>query len=90
MNELLANPKGLVILLCFGAVILGLNLSLFGLLRGNKTVQEEASKWGKALSGGQQARRQQDAQLDELHRAVAQFKSQTVDQRKPDDHAPRE
>jgi hypothetical protein len=75
MNELLANPKALLALLCVGALVLSFNLILFGLLRGDKTVQEEISKWGKAAGGGQEVRRQQDAQLDELHRAVAHLKA---------------
>lgn len=79
MNELLSNPKALLALLCVGALVLSFNLILFGLLRGDKTVQEEFSKWGKAVGGGQDARRRQEAQLDELHRAVANLKSQQAD-----------
>ena len=74
MSELLTNPKALVILLCLGGAIVGLNLTLFGLLRGSRSVQAEASKWGKALGGGQELRTRQEAQLSELHQAVAQFK----------------
>ncbi len=85
MSELLSNPKALIGLACLGALILGFNLTLFGLLRGSRTAQEEASKWGKALMGGQTARRQQEAQLDELHQAVANLKSQSTD-RPTDDH----
>jgi L-arabinose isomerase len=80
MNGLLANPKALLALFCVGALVLSFNLILFGLLRGDKTVQEEMSKWGKAAGGGQDARRQQAAQLDELHRAVANLKSQPADE----------
>ncbi len=79
MNALFANPKALLALLCVGALVLSFNLILFGLLRGDKTVREEISKWGRAASGGQEARRQQDAQLDELHRAVANLKTPTSD-----------
>ncbi len=87
MNALLSNPKALIGLACLGALILGFNLTLFGLLRGSRTAQEEASKWGKALTGGQTARRQQEAQLDELHQAVANLQSPANDrehQDKPD------
>jgi len=80
MNELFANPKALLALLCVGALVLSFNLILFGLLRGDKTVQEEISKWGKAAGGGQEARRRQDAQLDELHRAVAHLKAPQADE----------
>jgi hypothetical protein len=79
MNALLANPKALLALLCVGALVLSFNLILFGLLRGDKTVREEISKWGKAAGGGQEVRRRQDAQLDELHRAVANLKTPTSD-----------
>ena len=79
MNELFANPKALLALACLGALVLGANLTLFGLLRGSKTVQEEASKWGKAFTGGQAAHRKQQAQLDELHQAVANLKATTAD-----------
>jgi hypothetical protein len=85
MSELLANPKALIALACLGALVLGLNLTLFGLLRGSKQVQEEAAKWGKALRGGVDGGRQQEAQLDELHRAVAGLKSQTGGQDRPHD-----
>ena len=80
MNALLANPKALLALLCVGALVLSINLILFGLLRGDKTVREEISKWGKAAGGGQEVRRRQDAQLDELHRAVAHLKAPQADE----------
>jgi hypothetical protein len=73
MSELLSNPRAILIVACLGAVILGLNLTLFGLWRGNKTVQAEAAKWGQALRGGREARERQNAQLEELHRAVSQL-----------------
>ena len=77
MNELLSNPKTLLALACIGALVVGFNLTLFGLMRGSKTAREEASKLGKAIRGGQAAQREQAAQLDELHQAVARLKSQT-------------
>jgi L-arabinose isomerase len=80
MNELLANPKALLALFCVGALVVSFNLILFGLLRGDKTVQEEISKWGRAAGGAQESRRRQDAQLDELHRAVANLKPQHTDE----------
>ena len=80
MNELLANPKALLALLCVGALVLSFNLILFGLWRGDKSVQEEVSKWGRAMGGGQEGRRRQDAQLDELHRAVAHLKAPQADE----------
>ena len=80
MTELLSNPKALIALACIGALVVGFNLTLFGLLRGSRTVQEEASKWGKALTGGQTAQKRQEAQLDELHQAVANLQSSANNQ----------
>lgn len=81
----MTNPRALVILLCLGGAVIGLNLTLFGLLRGSRSVHEEASKWGKALRGGQELRSQQDAQLSELHQAVAQFKP--APKQNPEEHS---
>ena len=78
MNELLSNPKAWLILGCLGAMVLGLNLSLLGLLRRDKAVMEEASKWSKALRGGREGQQRQDAQLYELHRLVSNLQSPTA------------
>ncbi len=76
MDQLLSNPRGLVILCCFGALVLSLNLSLFGLLRGDKRFQREASKWTQAIGGGREARKKQDSDAAELNRLVKQLKEQ--------------
>jgi hypothetical protein len=76
MNELLSNSKTLLALACIGALVVGFNLTLFGLMRGSKTARDEASKLGKAIGGGQAAQREQAAQLEALHQAVARLKSQ--------------
>jgi len=80
MPDWLTNPKGLIVLLCLGTLILGFNASLFSLLRGNQTAQREASKWSQVLRGGPESQRRQAAQLDELHQAVSQLKSKSEDE----------
>ena len=70
MKELLANPASLIIVCGVVALVVGLNLTLFGLLRGDQRVRAEASKWTKPLTGAPEARRRQEAQLDELHKLV--------------------
>lgn len=55
MEQLLSNPRGLIIIFCFGALVLGLNLTLIGVLRGDKRFQREASRWGQAIGGGREA-----------------------------------
>jgi hypothetical protein len=74
MDQLLSDPKGLVIICCFGALVLGLNLTLVAALRGDKTFQREASRWTKVLGGGREIRQQQDADAAELNRLVRQLK----------------
>jgi hypothetical protein len=77
MSELLSNPKGLLALACIGGLVISFNLILIGLLRGDKTVHEEMSKWGKAFDGGREMRQAQTAQLDELHQLVEKLKANT-------------
>ena len=76
MEQLLSNPRGLVILCCFGALVLGLNMTLIGVLRGDKRFQREASKWTQALGGGRDVRAKQDNDAAELSRLVKQLKEQ--------------
>jgi len=84
MPDWLTHPQALIVILCLGTLILGLNASLLGLLRGNTKAWTEAAKWGQVLRGGPESRQRQAAQLDELHQAVSQFKSGTS-QDKSDD-----
>jgi hypothetical protein len=63
--------KTILIIALIVFFVLSVNLTLFGLMRGDKSVKAEASKWGLAVSGGRQAQAKQDAQSDALHRAVA-------------------
>ena len=74
MEQLLSTPRGLVIICCFGALVLGLNATLIGVLRGDKSFQREASRWGQAIGGGREVRQKQDADAAELNRLVKQLK----------------
>jgi hypothetical protein len=76
MSNLFANPTGLLVVACLCGLVIGLNLTLLGLLTGNKTVHEEASKWGKALRGDREARQRQEAQVEELHRLVTKLEAE--------------
>jgi hypothetical protein len=76
MEELLSNPRGLVIICCFGALVLGLNMTLVGVLRGDKRFGREAAKWTQAFGGGRATRKQQDSDAAELNRLVRQLKEQ--------------
>jgi hypothetical protein len=76
MEQLLSNPRGLVILCCFGALVLGLNMTLVSVLRGDKRFQREASKWTQAFGAGRDARQKQDTDAAELRRLVQQLKDQ--------------
>ena len=76
MEQLLSNPRGLIIICCFGALVLSLNLTLLGVMRGDKRFQHEASKWTQALRGGRDVRAKQDNDAAELSRLVRQLKEQ--------------
>jgi len=75
MPDWLTNPRALIVILCIGALILGINAPLLSLLLGKKATGRDAPAWRQALRGGSERQRQQDAQLDELHRIVSEFKS---------------
>ncbi len=75
MPDWLTNPRALIVIVCIGALVLGLNATLLSFLLGNKAALREASVWRQTLRGGSERQRQQDAQLDELHRIVSDFKS---------------
>lgn len=64
----------IVIALVVGFV-LSVNFTLFGLMRGDKRIKAEASKWGLAVGGGRQAKASQDAQMAALHSAVESLKA---------------
>ena len=76
MNELWSNPTGLVIICCFGALVLGLNMTLVGILRGDQRFKREAFRLTQAFGGGRDVRQKQASDAAELHRLVQQLKDQ--------------
>jgi hypothetical protein len=74
MEQLLSNPRGLIIICCFGALVLGLNMTLVGVLRGDKRFQREASKWTQAFTFGRDVLRKQADDAAELNRMVRELK----------------
>jgi len=82
MPDFFSNPRALIAVLCIVGLVLAVNLPLLSLMLGKQNkISNEAAKWGKALQGGQQARRHQDAQTDELHRLVNQIKEEDQHER---------
>ncbi len=75
MNPSLPEPATLVVLCLVAGFIIGLHLTLFGLLRGDSRVRQEAAKWTAAVSGGRTGRAAQEAQMAELRRAVEQLQT---------------
>ena len=76
LNRLLNNPLGLCLVLMLVGFVIGNLWLMISMLNRKQNFDEEASKWGKAFRGGFDAQKQQNAQLDELHRQVAQLKSE--------------
>jgi hypothetical protein len=77
LNRLLNNPLGLCLVIFLAVFVIG-NLVVMVSMLGRKEVMsdEMASKWGKAIRGGFDAQKRQNAQLDELHQQVARLKSE--------------
>jgi hypothetical protein len=63
--------KSILILVLVIGFVLSVNLTLFGLLRNDKTIKAETSKWGLAFGGGRQGQRKTEADLAALRSAVA-------------------
>jgi len=82
------DPQSIVILCLIIGFVIGLNMTLFGWLRGDKRIQAEASKWTKAFGGGGSARRAQADQIAELHNAVQRLQAPDDRSRRPDQDAP--
>ncbi len=72
-ENLLTNPAALLAVLCLLGLVIGANVTLLGLLGNRKGLERELGVWGKAIGGGREAQRQQDAQLAELHQLVAKL-----------------
>lgn len=66
--------RTIVIVVVIILFVLSVNLTLFGLMRGNKNVQAEADKWALAVGGGRQAQAKHDADVAALHSAVEALK----------------
>ena len=66
--------KTIIIIAVIIFFVLSVNLVLFGLIRGDRRMKEEASKWGLAIGGARQAQANNDAQAAALHAAVEALK----------------
>jgi hypothetical protein len=64
------DARTIIVLVVIIGFVLGLNLMLFGALRGSRGVREEADKWGQAFGGGQKASAKHEADLAALRSAV--------------------
>jgi hypothetical protein len=84
MQAILSNP-GLLIALCLiVAIVVGVNATLVSLLR-RRPGPDEAGQWSRALGGPRAQQRQQSAQLDELHRIVAELAADQPAPEKPNE-----
>lgn len=80
MDRLLENPAGLLAVLCLISVVLISTLGMVPLLRGGGPGllrrfidPREGETWRKAFTAGRETQKQQAAQMEELHRLVAQL-----------------
>ena len=78
MPGILANPGALLALCLVAVIVIGINATLLSALRQSLSGDAEAKKWRQALRGAFASQRRQDAQMDELHRAVSQLPSAPV------------
>ena len=85
MDQILSNPRGLIIVCCVLAFVLAVNASMLGLLRGDKRLERQASRWTKAFGGGADVRRQRAAEAAELHHLINQLKDEQPTQDPPHD-----
>ena len=84
MSQLLSDPQALVVICLLIGFVLSINLTLLGLLRGDKRVQSEAAKWARAVGGGRAGQRRQSSQYDELRRVVAALEAPPASEPPPD------
>ena len=85
MAPIFANPRLAIVLCLVGLLVLGINFTLFNLLRGKRPLDAHGSAWSRALGVGRQAQRQQTADYDRLHQAVAALQSKPDDSEQPDE-----
>jgi hypothetical protein len=83
-----SDPQSILILCLVIGFVVGLHLTLYGWLRGDRRVQEEATKWTKAFGGGGSARRAQEDQMAELHKAVRRLQEASEGPSQPDQDTP--
>ena len=76
----LTIPGPLIVVLILGAVILAVAATLVGALRRNAS---GGGNWGAALNEARARQHQQTAQMDALHRAVADLAAEKPAPEKP-------
>ena len=72
---LTANPKLLIALVLVIVLVVSINWVLFNAMKIDPTAAERSAKWSQAFRGGAQARQKHESDLDELHRRVAELKT---------------
>jgi len=78
----LTIPGWLIVIVIIGLVILISAGTLVSALRGRAGAE---NTWGKAFGGARRQQRQQAAQMDELHRAVANLTAKKPKSDKPNE-----
>lgn len=74
METLVNNPLGLCLVLFLVGFVVANLMMIVSMLGRKPTLDDEfASKWGKAFRGGFDAQKKQQADLDDLHRRVAEL-----------------
>ena len=85
MSEFIENWRAWLALGCLGVLVVGLNLGLISALRGRRSAGGDAAgALQRAFRASPEARKKQEADLDELHRRVSQLQAPA----EPDDSAP--
>jgi hypothetical protein len=82
-HNLFSNPTALVAVACLLGLVIGVNAMLLAALSNRKGLDRELGVWRKALSGGRDVQREQDAQYAELHQRVANLSKPPSE---PSDH----
>jgi hypothetical protein len=73
MPGILNNPGALLAICLVAILVVGINATLFTALRRSLSGDSEIRRWRQALGGALASQRRQDAQMDDLHRAVSQL-----------------
>ena len=73
MPGILNNPGALLAVCLVAVIVIGVNATLFTALRRGLRGDSEVRRWRQALGGAFDSQRRQDAQLDDLHRAVTEL-----------------